>query len=237
MARNSAEAAPEKKPNWFKQVWTAFKITRQTDPAVTAWTVGPLVGIILLAVIIGLLTTHLFTSLAFGIPLAFLAAMLLLVRRAEAAAYKRISGQPGASLSALSSVRTGQWTWEQEPVALNPKTGEMVFRGVGRGGVLLVTEGGNDHRAARLADGEVKRVKRVVQEAPVTIIRVGEGEEQVPLTKLSRHVTKLKPVLSKTETADVAKRLKTLSVKKQLPIPKGVDPFNMRPDRRGMRGR
>ena len=234
MARNDAVEV-EKKPNWFKQVATAYKITKQTDPSVTLWTFGPLVGIILLAVIIALITNAWWLSLMLGIPIAIAVAVLSMVRRAEAAAYKRIQGQPGAALSALTTVRTGQWTWEQEPAAFNPKTGEMIFRGVGRGGVVLVAEGGNDGRAARLADGEVKRVKRVVQEAPVTIIRIGEGQDQVPLTKLSRHVTKMKPVLSKTETADVAKRLKTLNAMKPLPIPKGVDPLNTRPSRRGMR--
>jgi len=234
MAKN--DAAVEKRPNFFKSIWSAYKITRETDPAVTLWVFGPLVGIILAAIIIGLVTPiSMGVALLWGSPLGLVAAMLLLVRRAEAAAYKRIHGKPGAALSALTTVRTGQWTWEQEPVAFNPKTGEMVFRGVGRGGVVLVTEGGNVGRAARLADGEVKRVKRVVQEAPVTIVHVGEGPEQVPLTKLSRHVTKMKPVLSKTETADVAKRLKTLGAKKPLPIPKGTDPFNTRPNRKGMR--
>jgi hypothetical protein len=237
MARND-DAAVEKKQNWFKQVWTAYKITRQTDPSVALWTLGPFLGIILVAVLIGLLTPiGLFFPLMLGIPGGFIVGLLMLVKRAEAAAYKRLAGQPGAALSAVGTVRTGNWTWEQEPVAFNPKTGEMVFRGVGRGGVVLVSEGGSDHRAAKLADGEVKRVKRVVQEAPVTIIRVGEGEERIPLTKLSRHVTKMKPVLSKTETADVTRRLKTLGAKKPLPIPKGVDPFNTRPDRRGVRGR
>jgi hypothetical protein len=137
----------------------------------------------------------------------------------------------------VGTVRTGQWTWEQEPVAVNPKTGEMVFRGVGRAGVVLVTEGGNDGRAAKLAENETKRIRRVVAEAPVTVIRVGDGDEHVQLTKLSRHVTKMKPVLSKTEVTDVTQRLKTLGAKRPLPIPKGVDPFNARPDRRGMRGR
>lgn len=236
MARNDV-ATPTKKPNWFKQVWNAFKLTRETDPAVTWWTLGPFLGVILIAAIIGVLIHRVAFALSFGIPLAFLAGLLFMVRRAEAAAYKRIAGQPGAALAAVGTVRTGQWTWEQEPVAFNAKTGEMVFRGVGRGGVVLLTEGGNDQRAARLAEGEIKRVKRVIPEAPITVVRVGEGEDQVTLTKLSRHVTKMKPILSKSEAADVTKRLKTLNVKKPLPIPKGIDPLNMRPDRKGMRGR
>jgi hypothetical protein len=246
MARNRSEEAPEKKRNWFKQIWAAYKITRETDPAVTLWTFGSLALVIILSVIVAIILGATGTMgwvgawvfmLTLGLPLALVVAMFVLVRRAEAAAYSRIAGKPGAALSAVGTVRTGSWTWEQEPVAFNPKTGELAYRGVGRGGVVVMTEGGSEQRAARLADSEVKRVRRVIPEAPVTIIRVGDDDGQVKLTKLSRHVTKMKPVLTKTETADVTKRLKTLGAKKQLPIPKGVDPFSARPDRKGMRGR
>ena len=237
MARDNAADAPEKKPNWFKQIWTAFKITRDTDPAVTMWVFGSLGAVLLLAAIFGVLTRMWVSAALLGIPLALVVAMFVLVRRAEAAGYKRIAGQPGASLNALGTVRTGSWTWEQQPVAFNTKTQEMVFRGVGRGGVVLVAEGGADSRAAKLLEQESKRVKRLMPEAPVTLIRVGDGEDQIKLTKLSRHVTKMKPILSKSETAEVTRRLKTLGTKKQMPIPKGVDPFTARPDRKGLRGK
>jgi hypothetical protein len=235
MSRNTP-TPPVKKANWFKQIWQAFQVTRDTDPAVTWWVLGPLVGIILISVAVGLITGSMWMPLFFGIPFALVVAMLILVRRAEAAAYKRIDGQPGAAMSAAGTVRTGQWTWEQEPVAVNPKTGEMIFRGVGRGGVVLLSEGGSANRAARLADSEAKKVKRVVAEAPVSVIRVG-SDGDVELRKLSRHLTRMKPVLSKQETGDVTRRLKTLSARQPLPIPKGVDPNNVRPDRKGMRGR
>jgi len=234
MARN--DTAAEKKPNWFKQVGTAYKITRQTDPAVTWWVLGAVVAVMLLGAIIGLLTGAIGLALFFAWPFALIAGMLILVRRAEAAAYQRISGQPGASLNALNTVRTGSWTWQEEPVDFNAKTGEMVFRGVGRAGVVLVSEGGSDARAQKLFENETRRVKRVVPEVPITTVRVGDGEGQVKLTKLSRHVTKLSPVLSKEETAAVTKRLTTLGAKK-MPVPKGIDPFSARPNRKALRGR
>ncbi|MCL1802003.1 MAG: DUF4191 domain-containing protein [Promicromonosporaceae bacterium] len=237
MARKQAADAPEKKPNWFKQIWSAYKITRQTDPQVTLYVLGSIAAVLLVAAIIGVFTGAWFFIWTMAIPLALVAGMLMLVRRAEAAAYKRIEGKPGAALSAVGTVRTGQWTWEDEPAAFNAKTGEMVYRGVGRGGVVLVTEGGADFRATKLAEQETKRIKRVIPEAPVTVIRIGDEEGKVKLTKLSRHVTKMKPVLSKTEVAEVTKRLKTLSSKRTLPIPKGVDPFNTRPDRKGLKGK
>ena len=237
MARNdNSGGTGGKKPNWLKQVSTAYTMTRQTDPAVTKWMLLAAGGVLALIAIIALLTGSVLLPLMFGLPFVVLAAMLVLVRRAEAAAYVRIADQPGASLSALNTVRTGSWTWEDEPVDFNAKTGEMVFRGVGRPGVLLVSEGGSDTRAQRLFENEIRRVKRVVPEVPITTVRIGHGEDQVKLTKLSRHVTKLSPVLSKEETAAVSQRLKTLGAKK-MPIPKGVDPFSARPNRKALRGR
>ena len=234
MARK--ETATEKKPNWFKQVGRAYSITRETDPAVTLWTFGAIAAVLLLAAIIGLILNALWLTMFIGVPLALIAGMLMLVKRAEAAAYQRIADRPGASLSALETVRTGSWTWEQQPVEFNAKTGEMVFRGVGRAGVLLVSEGGSAARGQRLIENETRRVKRVVPEVPVTTLRVGSGEDEVRLTKLSRHVTKLSPILSKEETAAVTQRLKTLGPKK-MPTPKGMDPFSARPNRKALRGR
>ena len=110
-----------------------------------------------------------------------------------------------------------------------------MFRGVGRAGVVLVSEG-PPHRAKRLLDAERKRVARVLPNVPVTTIQVGDGEDQVALPKLPRAVQKLKPTLTKPETAEVSKRLRALGVSR-LPIPKGIDPTRARPDRKGLKGR
>ncbi|CPU67517.1 Uncharacterised protein [Mycobacteroides abscessus] len=63
-----------------------------------------------------------------------------------------------------------------------------------------------------------------------------DGEDQVALPKLPRAVQKLKPTLTKPETAEVSKRLRALGVSR-LPIPKGIDPTRARPDRKGLKGR
>ena len=111
----------------------------------------------------------------------------------------------------------------------------MVFRGVGRAGVVLMTEGPLS-RVRKLAELERKRTQRVVQGVPVTVIHVGRENGQVPLPELTKKIQKLKPVLKKHEIAVVNKRLTALGGAK-LPIPKGVDPMRARPDRKGMRGR
>ncbi|ACZ31055.1 hypothetical protein Xcel_2036 [Xylanimonas cellulosilytica DSM 15894] len=241
MARSnaSADATPAKakkpkKQRWYHQVWAAYKMTRQQDPSVTWVLLGIFVGVLLAGIAIGLATGHPYYATFVALPFALLATMYMLTRRAERAAYTRIKGQPGAARAALGTVRGG-WTFEDEPVAVNARTQDFVFRGVGRPGVVLVSEGPVT-RVDRLLEDERRRTARVLPNVPIHLIQMGDGEGQVELTKLGRTVSKLKPKLTKPEVAEVSKRLKALGGQR-LPVPKGIDPFKARPDRKGMRGR
>jgi hypothetical protein len=49
-------------------------------------------------------------------------------------------------------------------------------------------------------------------------------------------VQRLRATLTKTETAEVTKRLKALGGMR-MPVPKGIDPMRARPDRKGLKGR
>lgn len=231
---STGKAGKVKKVRWYHQVWQAFQITRQSDPAVTWIILAVFLGIVALGVVIGLLVDQLVYVLVLSVPFAVLGAMFVLARRAETAAYTRIEGQPGASLAALGTLRRG-WTFTQEPVAVDPRTQDLVFRGVGRPGVVLVGEGPG-HRIGKLLEAERKRTARVVSGAPIHLIQVGDGEGQTPLRKLPRTVTRLKPQLTKDEVAVVLRRVTSLGGAK-LPVPKGIDPTRARPDRKGMRGR
>lgn len=231
---SGASAPKVRKPRWYTQVWQAYGMTRKVDPAVTWWILAAFVGVLALAVLIGLLVDQLIYVLVVGLPFAFLAGMFILARRAETAAYSQIEGQPGASLSALKTIRRG-WDFPEEPAVIDPRTQDLVFRGVGRAGVVLIGEG-QANRVSKLLEAERKKVARILPNVPVTLIQTGSGEGQVPLRKLPRTVQKLKSTLTKQETAEITKRLRSLGGAR-LPLPKGVDPFRARPDRKGMRGR
>ncbi|MTG89700.1 DUF4191 family protein [Cellulosimicrobium sp. BIT-GX5] len=231
------QVAKQKKPKkqrWYHQVWAAYQMTRKQDPAVTWVMLAVFVGILVVALGIGLWWGQWVYTLIVGLPFAALGAMFVLTRRAERAAYQQIESQPGASRAALGTIRRG-WTFDEEPVAIDPRTQDLVFRGVGRAGVVLVSEG-PAHRAKRQLEAERKRVARVLPNVPITLIQVGDDEGQVALPKLPRTVQKLKPTLTKPETAEVSKRLRALGVSR-LPIPKGIDPTRARPDRKGLKGR
>lgn len=233
MARSDDQPAKVKKTRWYTQLWQVYQATRQVDPAITWWLLAVFVGTLAVALGIGFLVHQQVYLLIVGLPFAVLAALLVLARRAEAGMFRSIEGQPGAALAALKYIRKG-WDFAEEPVAMDPRTQDMVFRGVGRAGVVLVGEG--PPRVARLLEGERKKVARVLPNVPVHLVQAGNEEGQVPLKKLPRHVQRLRSTLTKTETAEVTKRLKALGGMR-MPVPKGIDPMRARPDRKGLKGR
>lgn len=231
-----AQGAPKqkkpKKSRWYHAVFQAYKMTYERDRKVPWLMLAAFAAVMVVALIIGQIWGQIIYMAIIGVPFGLLAAMFVLARRAEKAQYAQIEGQPGASRAALGTIRRG-WSFDDEPVAVDPKTQDLVFRGLGRAGVLLVTEG-PPNRVKKLIDAEQRKLNRVLSGVPVVVVQCGNSEGQVPLPKLARHVQKLKPKLTKAEVGEVSKRLTALG-KIRMPIPKGVDPNRARPDRKGMR--
>ncbi|MEJ2578316.1 MAG: DUF4191 domain-containing protein [Kineosporiaceae bacterium] len=232
--KSDTDAAPTKQGR-LRQYWTVFDVTRRHDPAVVWWMLLALFGTIGVSVGLGFVLGHPVYLSIFGVMIGATIALYVLTRRAEAAAFAQLAGQPGASVAALQNLRKG-WTVVEEPSAVDPRTQDLVFRVIGRPGVVLITEGPLP-RVNKLAENERKRIGRVLgQNVPVHIISAGDAPGQITLRKLTPTLVKMKPALSKTEVTEVIKRLRALGGIKP-PIPKGVDPFRARPDRRANRGR
>ena len=245
MARKeSAKSTAPKKPGRFRQIAQireVFTSARSVDPQIGWWMALAAVGALALMVVIGLLVGNWVYFLILGVPLAGLAASMVLSFRAKRAAYKSIEGKPGAAGAALSSLRRG-WYFEQQPVAAEAgRAGDMtsavmVFRATGRPGVVLVAEG-PPVRATKLAEAERKKISRIAgASVPVTVLRIGEGEDEVSVRKVTSKIQRMKPVLTKEEVTAVNKRLKAMGGMRP-PLPAGVDPNRMRMDRKSMRGR
>ena len=234
MARNASPTADPAKQGRLSQIRAVFTMTRRADPAVVWWMLFALVASVLVGLLIGLLVDHPVYVSILGLLVGVLLAVVIMGRRAERAAYSQIGDQKGAAGYALKSLRRG-WNIEEQPVAVDPRTQDLIFRAVGRPGIVLVTEGPLP-RVNRLADTERKRLTRLLPDVPVIVINAGPQEGQVPLRSLSRTIMRKRPVLTKSEVSTVAKRLRALGPAK-LPIPKGVDPTRMRPDRKATRGR
>ncbi|MDO4917876.1 MAG: DUF4191 family protein, partial [Rothia sp. (in: high G+C Gram-positive bacteria)] len=117
----------------FAQMKQVFEMTRKSDPNILWVMLMWALLVMLVFIIIGVLTGNWITWTLIGIPFAVMIAILILSRRAERAAFSQIDGQPGASGAALSSLRRG-WIVQEQPVAVNPRTQDLVFRALGRPG-------------------------------------------------------------------------------------------------------
>ena len=239
MARTEGKADAKdgagKKPGRLSQLRQIYTVTRQAEPQLPLWMLGGFLATLLVAFLIGVLVGHWLYLTILGLPLAVMVALVIMSRRAERSAYQRMSGQPGVAGAVLKNIRRG-WYVEDEPVAIDPRTRDLVFRAIGRPGVALVAEG-PAQRVQRLVDGERKRITRVLgPNVPIMVINVGDGEGQVPLRKLNSTLMRTRPTLTKTEVSQVIGRLRALGAVRP-PIPKGIDPTRVRPDRKGVRGR
>ncbi|WP_144792741.1 DUF4191 domain-containing protein [Kocuria palustris] len=229
-----AQRRAERGPGPFAQIKQVFRITKEHDSNITLKLVAIALCVLLVFLLIGLLLGNWITWLLIGIPFAVLIAFWFLSRRAEKAAFARIEDQPGATGAALSTLRRG-WIVEEQPVQIDPRSRDLVFRAVGRPGVVLVTEGPTG-RARKLADKERRRIGPRIRNVPIHIIPAGAREDQVPLNGLAQHMKGLDKKLTKQEVSVVHQRLASIPAN-QLPIPKGVDPMRARPDRKSLRGR
>ncbi len=224
-----------KKPGRLGQLRQIYTVTREADPLLPWWMLLSFAVTLLVAYLVGLLLGLVVYVMVLGLPVALMVALVVMSRRAERSAYQRMSGQPGVTGAVLKNIRRG-WYVEDEPVAIDPRTRDLVFRAIGRPGVALVAEGPVP-RVQRLVEGERKRIARVLgPNVPVMVVHVGDGEGQVPLRKLNSKLMRSRPAMTKTEVTAVIGRLRALGGVRP-PIPKGIDPSRARPDRRGVRGR
>lgn len=204
----------------FRQLRVAWRELRKVDSRATGWVLLGLAVGLLLGVGFGMLL-GLWAMILFGLLFAMLGALVVFNRRLQKAQYSAIEGQTGAAAAVLNIMR-GQW-FVSPAVAVNAKQ-DMVHRVIGRCGVVLVGEG-SAQRVRLLIAKERKRLERVVGDAPITTFIVGDGEGQVPLTKLQARLTRLPRKVRRTEVPKLERRLKPLD--KNPPIPKGVDPMAM----------
>jgi len=214
-------------------MWQVFQMTRRYDSNIV-WLMilGLLVPVaisIALAFLLspGNVVTIVLWALA-GVLGGILAMLIILGRRAEKAAYSQIEGQPGAVGAVLRSSLKRGWVGSEMPVAVNGKTQDAVYRAVGRGGVVLISEGPRT-RTQRMLEEERRKVAKIGANVIITVIAVGPDADAVPLHKLARRLTRIKPTLTKAEVLAVNNRLNSMGTK--LPIPKGVDPMKARPQR------
>ena len=87
-------------------------------------------------------------------------------------------------------------------------------------------------RLTRLVNDERSKVQRVATGVPVTVLYVGHGDDEVPISKLAPTIKGLPKKIDRATMAAVIKRLDSVSQSlASLPIPKGIDPNRVRAPR------
>lgn len=238
MAKAPKTPDPEKTSR-RKQFVETYRMAKKTDPAIGRWiagafVLGAVIGYVLFWLLPGEGVLGLVLSIVGALLFGSLAAMVVFGRRAQKAAYGQMEGQPGAAAAALRMLKRG---WKTDPVIAFTKQQDVVHRVVGPPGIVLIGEG-NPNRLRQLMAGERRKHERVVADAPIHEVVCGNGEGQVPLSKLVRHVSKLKRQVKPAEMTDILGRLRALDANRSnIPLPKGPVPTSMKGMRQNMRGR
>lgn len=245
MARSTgtggATAVAKPKKQRFEKIRQIYGLAHRDDPQLLLKLIGITLAVTAIGLAIGLAVGHpVYWPLVF-FPLGVLLAFIYLTRRAERAAYGALEGQPGAAGAVLQGLRRG-WSYSEEPVAVeggrsaNMHDAAMVFRAVGRPGVVLIGEG-PAARASKLLLNEKRKVGRLTPNVPITVYRIGSGnpneragEQLVTPREVTRLMGRLPKTLTTTEVGEVDRRLRALGAQRA-PIPKGMDPNRMRSGR------
>jgi Domain of unknown function (DUF4191) len=223
-----------------QQFVRSYQMAKRTDPRLGLYILGAallagLLAFALISLLPGGGVLAMIFSIVGAILFAVLAGLVVFGRRAQAAAYAQMEGQPGAAAAALGMLRRG---WKVDPVVAFTKQQDVVHRVVGPPGVVLVGEGSSPARLKALMASERRKHERVVSETPIHEVVCGQGEGQVRLTKLVKHVTKLGRKVKPAEITDILNRLKALDANRSnIPLPKGPVPSSMKGMRGNLRGR
>ncbi len=209
----------------LKQIRMVAGLISKSNPMAMPIVFGSGLGVLVVLVVVGLLTGLAAFLIPLGVLLGLLVALILFGRYSQAAQFSAIEGQPGAAAAILQNMR-GNWT--VTPGIAGNRNMDMVHRAVGRPGVILIGEGSPKGLASLLA-AEKKRVARVAYEVPVFEFQIGNGEGQVPISKLQRKIMRLPRQLKPAAVSDINHRLKALQPTMQ--APKGPIPRNVRQPR------
>ncbi|MCP1386762.1 DUF4191 domain-containing protein [Corynebacterium sp. TA-R-1] len=195
------------------QVWQAFNIQRKRDNKLIPFMLLAVLGMGLLFFLIGLLWSGEWFMLVMGLLLGAVLAMFIFSRRLEGSMYDEVGDTPGAAGWTLENMRnTMGIVWlTKNGVQANTHM-DTVHRVVGNPGVVLVGEG-NPNRLKSLMAKEHKRVDRLLAGVPIYEVYAGEGEGQVRVRDLQKHLLKLPKNYKKDEVYALSAKLDAMDAR------------------------
>ena len=206
-----------------RQLWQAFTIQRQEDKRLLPYMIGAFVLIVGISVAVGVWAGGftMITLIPLGVLLGGLVTFIIFGRRAQKSVYRKAEGQTGAAAWALDNLRG---KWRVTPGVAATGHFDAVHRVIGRPGVIFVGEG-SAARVKPLLAQEKKRTARLVGDVPIYDIVVGNGEDEVPLAKLERYLTRLPANITVKQMDALESRLAALGTRTGAALmPKGPLP-------------
>ncbi|MDP7724295.1 DUF4191 domain-containing protein [Mycobacterium sp. TY814] len=190
------------------QLWQAFNMQRKQDKRLLPYMIGAFVLIVAVSVAVGVWAGGLtmIMMIPIGLLLGALVAFIIFGRRAQRSIFKQAEGQTGAAAWVLDNLRG---KWRVTPGVAATGHFDAVHRVIGRPGVILVGEG-SATRVKPLLAQEKKRTARVVGEVPIYDIIVGNGDGEVALAKLERHLNRLPANITVKQMDTLESRLAAL---------------------------
>ena len=184
---------------------------RKQDKALIPIMLGAFLGMGLLFFLIGMLFSGEWFMLILGLGIGALLAMFLFTRRLERDMYKRVEDQPGAAGWALEQQlrNTVGIVWSVKTGVAATRQQDLIHRVIGNAGVIFVCEG-NKNRVRPTLNQLKKRVDKIAGGVPVYEIFVGNGEDEVPVSKLRNKVMKLPRNFNKNQTYDNIRRIEAM---------------------------
>jgi hypothetical protein len=230
-ARAEAKAASKAAAKQRRaQLWQAFNIQRKEDKRLLPYMIGAFVLVVGASVAAGVWAGGLTMILliVLGVVLGALLAFIIFGRRAQRSIYRQAEGQTGAAAWVLDNLRG---KWRVTPGVAATGHFDAVHRVIGRPGVILVGEG-SAGRVKPLLAQEKKRTARLVGDVPIYDIIIGNGEGEVALAKLERHLTRLPANITVKQMDTLESRLSALGSRAGT----GVLPKGPLPNQGKMRG-
>lgn len=219
-AKVAAKAASKQRRS---HLWQAFQIQRKEDKRLLPYMIGAFVLIVAATMTAGVIAGGftMYATIPLSVVLGGLVAFTIFGRRAQKSVFRKAEGQAGAAAWALENLR-GKWRVTPGIAA----TGHLdsVHRVIGRPGVIFVGEG-SAARVKPLLAQEKKRTARIVGDIPIYDFVIGNGEDEVPLAKLERHLSKLPANITVKQMDSLESRLAALGSKAgPAAMPKGPMP-------------
>jgi hypothetical protein len=219
-------------PGRIRQIFDVLVLVIKRDRLAIIWlvlaTLGPIAAGIVFAIVgTGGEPISFVVSIIFGVLAGVLGFLIVLGQLTQRLMYSNLQGQPGAVSALIKNQLRRSWRGNDTPIRMN-KSQDIVYRVVGRPGVVIVSEGVRS-RVAPLVEDARKEVQRIVPGVPVNLLHV--GSDGLTLKEFFPALYKMKGRVRAAEIVVVSNRLNSIAKTPASMMPKGIDPTKMRAPR------